>query len=132
MIDLKNPHIVPLEYMSDEHIGAIIRAHSHGADVEFADGTNWHPTAIPQWRLTTAYRLAPVKDTIDWAHADPEWSGMARDSSGCVYLFPKEPLLAGRAWDGAGWKNITGVFSSYKRGTCEWQESWVPNPLHNK
>jgi hypothetical protein len=104
---------------------------AHGGPYEFWRmlGAEFSPVEEPSWGAGAVYRVAPpAKDSINWDHVSDDFICMARDKDGMCCLYFKRPALTGCHWTGRGVRSDT--FTSYKRGTCNWEGSLVFRPGH--
>jgi len=90
----------------------------------------WGSEKNPSWSDSIYYRKAVTKDSVDWSHVDKKFVAMARDADDKAFLYDiREVRPHTSDWEGA-WGDIKSVevFSSYKKGTCDWKDSLVLRP----
>jgi hypothetical protein len=69
------------------------------------------------------------KPSINWEHVSNEFNYLAEDSEGGVFLFEKEPFVAGNMWGAyEGEVAEASMFASYVKGTCDWKDSLIQRP----
>lgn len=76
-------------------------------------------------------RLFGREPFIDWATVDERWNYLARDEDGWPRLFTEKPEASRKSWMCTGHGvsvNVSGLFSSYHPGTCDWRDSLVERP----
>lgn len=90
---------------------------------------SWQPAETPTWEPTTKYRLKPTKPSIDWSQVAPEYKWLARDASSlCGYLYKNKPHKDKGSWNALGAVARADAFTSYRPGTCDWEDSLVERP----
>lgn len=113
----------------------VMQAYADGAEVEWCfRGTlrpEWHEDEAPtfDW-YSYEYRVKTVvPDSIDWSHVATEYRWMARDRSGHTYLHKSKPIRGCAGWNtnASDWVSVRG-FTSYTRGTTDWEDSLVERP----
>lgn len=73
--------------------------------------------------------MGKTKDSIDWSHVHEWFKWMARDNDGDVFLYVEAPDQGYLWWEKTGFDRVDAtVFTSYKQGTCGWQDSLVERP----
>lgn len=115
----------------------VMQAYVDGERVECRWRVNekWVPPhdGFPKWRWeSTEYRIAKIPDTINWDHVAPEFKYMARDRCGHSYIYINKPKAGGcswsETWDVSGECLMAKNFSSYRKGTVDWEKSLVIRP----
>lgn len=92
---------------------------------------DWEKVEFPEWNFPNVYyRIAKTPDTINWDHVAPEFKYMARGENGFGYLYNHKPILLENTWEWIEGTKIAKpeLFSSYRRGTCDWKDSLVIRP----
>lgn len=95
---------------------------------------HWYVNSYPNWGRGVCYRVKPVeltKPSIDWSHVCSKFNWLTSDENEVAFLHATEPTFNEHgAWrttvDGAiqrAW-----VFTSYRKGTCNWKDSLVERP----
>lgn len=117
---------------------AVMQAYADGAEIEVrCFDRDWAPIADPsfEWACNDYRVAAPKPDEIDWSHVGPEFRWLARDADGTVKLFTHKPLQSTHQdfWYRLGADEcrmvvVTGLFASYKPGSCNWTESLLERP----
>lgn len=119
-------------YSEDNHIERtkrmieVMQAYVDGKEIEFKSNSigAWKKTKKPGWYWNGwDYRIAETADSINWDHVAPEFKYMERRPTGEAYLYTGHP----------GKSNTlrsmpASVFSSYRKGTCDWKNSLVIRP----
>jgi len=63
--DTSNPDRIPLSNMTDEQIGALVRAQHNGKIIEYwSTSGQWIKTRDPMWRGHIAYRVRAKRETV--------------------------------------------------------------------
>lgn len=114
----------------------VMQAFLDGKPVEWNDGRDWRPmkTPNPTWSwLHYDYRIKSAKpDSIDWDHVSPTLKYMARDEDGKTYLYAQKPCHykgMKQEWAHPGGRFVDAeLFTSYKRGDVDWEDSLVIRP----
>lgn len=113
----------------------VMQAYVDGEGVEFGSNGEWLKCSNPTWQWAHYdYRIAPsaTPDTIDWSHVALEFKYMARARGGWVGLYTDKPFVEGGGqWNYSIGKaaNVSGVMSSYRKGTVDWKDSLVIRPV---
>ncbi|QFT69641.1 hypothetical protein FIU93_22850 [Labrenzia sp. THAF35] len=112
----------------------LMQAYADGAEVEWCfRGTlrpEWHEDEAPtfDW-YSYEYRVKPVvPDSIDWSHVAPQYKWMARDKSGDSHVFRSKPFGQEHYWGTGDYAIRADSFTSYTRGTTDWEDSLVERP----
>jgi len=110
--------------------GKVIEVCAHGA-------SGWYSTQGPSWDWgSKKYRIAEAKDSVDWSEVPRGFNYMARDLDGDVFVRISKPEIGPDFWC---WcdnnKNYLinregqpPLLKSYKRGSCDWDDSLVIRP----
>ena len=119
--------------LMDKALKDEMRAWPHGHLIYSAQGT-WM-TYAPKWGIGHIYRAIPApltKPSVDWAILSDKIAGIARDENGLIYAFLEKPCLGATVWssDENYWQLHPELLPSVTPGTCDWRDSWVPNPRY--
>ena len=71
---------------------------------------------------------AITKPSIDWDHVSPEYGYLFQDSDGEGYLCLDKPSRIESGWNVGSHYTHANLFTSYKSGSCDWQDSLVKRP----
>jgi hypothetical protein len=80
----------------------------------------WVTCPHPPCTLQKHYRVKPTPPSINWDHISLDFNWLAKDKNGdgCVYKSKPSELEFIKAEN----------FTSYKPGTCDWEDSLVRRP----
>lgn len=132
MTDLTNPNKIPLKYMTDEQIAAIVRGRDYQLEIYGEDTGNWYNAVFSALYPSMICRILSEPDDYPWEYIDPKWAGAARDKDGLAYVYATQPVesTGGRWVMNEPFINICAAFSpSFNKGR-DWKDSWVDNPYH--
>jgi hypothetical protein len=102
---------------------------------------------LSQWKMVVGDTAGTYKfrirnettdDLIDWSHVNPMYRYMARDANDNIALYTDDPIMGDGEWVynedeyDDHWcmcfAKFEIPFASYKKGTCDWQDSLVARP----
>jgi len=121
----------PFGLLSKKKQAALKAHYDAGGDVEtFRAAGYWDELLLPCWHHDMTYRAKPVMQTkpkVPWEVVSDEWTCVARDADGKIYLYDSEPEIIGLRWV------ICGQFTECRLlkvdpGTCGWKDSLVFRP----
>jgi hypothetical protein len=135
MIDMTNNR-VPYGLLTDEEKAALHEHEREGGGFLYTtvSDTYWRIACEKsRWYPNYAYRTVPLpktQDVIAWDRL-PEWAEwVARNNSGGVWAYQKEPCMLSIMWD-----NVSGDFRRIddfpgivQIGTCDWKDSKQRRP----
>jgi hypothetical protein len=130
-IDMTNNR-VPYGLLTDEEKAALHEHEKVGGVVQHHQANTWFNCA-PSWLHNVIYRTVPLpktQDVIAWDRL-PGWvEWVARNNSGGVWAYQKEPSMLSIMWD-----NVSGDFRRIddfpgivQIGTCDWEDSKQRRP----
>jgi hypothetical protein len=133
-IDMTNNR-VPYSLLTDEEKAALYEHEKAGGKFERyapVDLGGWC-YSIPEWCDESTYRTVPLpktQDVIAWDRL-PDWAEwVARNNSGGVWAYQKEPCMLSIMWD-----NVSGDFRRIddfpgivQIGTVDWEDSKQRRP----
>jgi hypothetical protein len=86
---------------------------------------DWRKTEIINTNCIMRRRPKPLtKPSIDVSHVSDEWTWLARDGNGSVWLYKGLPERMSPYWAGEISQDAE-VFASLDPGTCDWKHSLV-------
>jgi len=120
---------------------SVMQAHLDGAEIEYTHNhpnVGWNMHNNPSWDWVNCdYRVKQTLPSINWNHVAPAYKWLATDRSGSSYLYTTNPAQSNNCGD---WIVVeecgpiinTRGFSSFKPGTCNWEDSLVERPSVEK
>lgn len=128
-------HPKPFGELSRAEKGELLLSRHEGKLVEILTSRHGWLTAREYdfWDEARHYRIAPeplIPDSINWDHVAPEYNCMARDEYLLARLYRNKPVISGTFWTDGEISIYAKYFSSYKRGTVDWEDSLVIRPGH--
>ena len=109
----------------------LIEHFANGGDIgTYAQGISVI-TDNPSWSDAETYHIVYSKPSIDWSHVNKEYKWLAVDEDGkaCVtVLEPREKKCFWVAEDPNSSAIPAEYFASFKRGTCDWEDSKIRRP----
>lgn len=110
----------------------VFKAWLEGAKIEYRLIHNnlkgsWKETPLPAWIEQAEYRVALTKPSINWEHVDKDYNFLSVGSDGRPFLSRSKPLKTS-GWIYHGLHCCAKSHSSYKPGTCDWEDSLVTRP----
>jgi len=130
MIDMTNNR-VPYGLLTDEEKAALHEHEKAGGEFKYWCG-EWAQVK-PSWYYNMIYRTVPLpktQDVIAWEKL-PDWvEWVARNNSGGVWAYQKEPLMLSIMWDNVGGdlRRIDDFPGIVFHGTVDWKESKQRRP----
>lgn len=121
-------NLVPFGELPKDEKLALFKRWVDGGKIEFYSSMSgfWKPVRNPAWSFNIPYRVVLQKPSINWDHVDEKFNWLSTDNDGDTYLYTIKPERVVNLWHGRGHKiTKAGVFSSFKKGTCDWEDSLV-------
>ena len=87
-------------------------------------------TGVSEAEVYNSLHKTRCRDSINWDHVAPEYNCMARDEYLLARLYRNKPVISGTFWTDGEISIYAKYFSSYKRGTVDWEDSLVIRPGH--
>lgn len=124
---------LPFDQLSRREQGALLLAHHEGKRIEVRriDGEEWFYCREPVFHPSRVYRIASklkTPDAVEWAHVSDDINAIARNSADVGIACGSPPKMTEHGWVGGNIVCYANVFASYRRGTCDWQDSLVIRP----
>lgn len=107
-----------------------MQAYVDGEEIEHRTSGGWLSVKYPlwHWKRSLDYRVAKTQDSINWDHVAPEFICHARNEDGSVFLCSNKPKIGVGEWYNRGQSINIYYFTSFKRGTVDWEDSLVMRP----
>lgn len=120
------------ELLREEKL-ALFEAWLDGKEIEHMStlqGDTFSKISSPCWISDNYYRIAKTKPSVNWDHVSDKYNWLAVDSSGDAYLYESKHKADTNMFLGsvAVTPCQASVLISYKRGTCNWEESLIQRP----